>query len=110
MTPLTIGRERASERAACPNKRTDERTNDKRTGTRGKAGLSGCRVQRERVLKRATRAIHRERVLVLGLVPRRCFINETVKLDPGESPRAKRRAGAEINTDIEPSARKRRAR
>jgi len=35
---------------------------------------------RGRVLKHATRAARRTRVLVLGLI-RTCFINETVKLE-----------------------------
>lgn len=55
------------------NEWTNERMNDKRerhTRQRGKAdgtGLSGCYVQYECVLKHATRAIHWERVLILGL-------------------------------------------
>ncbi|TGZ31834.1 hypothetical protein DBV15_06905 [Temnothorax longispinosus] len=62
----------ASERGV--PEQTNERMNDKRarhTRRRGKVsgtGLSRCYVQRECVLKYATRAAHCERVLVLGLI------------------------------------------
>lgn len=69
MTPLTISRQRASERDV--SERTSERTCAAHMASGEKPAEPAYRdvtYSANAVLKHATRAAHRERVLVLGLV------------------------------------------